>query len=150
MKRFLTLATTLVLGISIFIFTGCGGSGGTVVYPNSMTATIAGVLAFSASGSYIDATKTNGTLNITATTTSGSRITMTVPGYAATAGTLAINNIGVPVGATYDSLSGGTALLASSGTVTFVTVSPYLEGTFSFVCSDSTKVTAGTFKIKAP
>ena len=150
MKRLLTIAATLLTGIIIFTFTSCGNHTGTVVYPNSMTATIKGVLAFSASGSYIGATKTNGTLNISATTTSKAKITMTIPVFSPAGGTLAINYIGLPAGATYDSLGNGSALLASTGTVTFTAVTPYLEGTFSFVCSDSTKITSGVFKIKAP
>ncbi len=152
MKRLLTVTAALMLGILTFIFTGCSSGGGHIVYPNSMTATVAGVLSFSASGSLINATSTNGTLNITATTASKANITMTVPSFSGVAAgaTLAINSIGTVAGATYDSLGTGHALLASRGAVSFTSVSPYLEGTFSFVCSDSTAVTVGTFKIKAP
>ena len=150
MKRLLTIAATLMIGIVTVTFTGCGSSSTIAVYPNTMTATIKGVLAFSASGSNINVSKTNGTLNISATATSKSKITITIPSYAATLGTFAINDIGLPVGASYDSLGNGTLLLASTGTITFITVSPYLQGTFSFVCSDSTKITSGAFKTKAP
>ncbi|MFI5195633.1 MAG: hypothetical protein ACHQD8_00960 [Chitinophagales bacterium] len=150
MKRFLTIAAALMTGIATLTFTGCGTNNTIAVYPNAMTATIKGVLAFSASGSNISVTKTNGTLIIFATATSKSKITITIPQFSATPGTMAINNIGLPACATYDSLGHGTALLASTGTITFTTVSPYLEGTFSFVCSDSTKITEGTFKTKAP
>ena len=131
-------------------FTGCGSSSGTVVYPNSVTATVAGVLAFSASGSNVTAGTTNGTLNISAATATNSKIMFSIPANGDTIGTLAVNYIGLPAGASYDSLASTSALLASTGTITFTAVSPYLEGTFSFTCTDSTKITSGAFKIKAP
>jgi hypothetical protein len=148
MKRFLTIASALFIGIATL--SSCGANNGTIVYPNSLTATVGGVISFTSSGRYISATKTNNTLNISAITTGNSTIAFTVPSFSNTVGALSINSIGLPAGASFDSLAGSAALIASTGTITFTSVSPYLEGTFSFVCSDSTKISGGTFKIKAP
>jgi len=150
MKRFQILFSVIALGILSVVFTSCGSHTGSVVYPNSVTATVGGVLAFSASGATVNAFKTNGTLNITATASNKSKITFSVPSFTGTAGTLAINHIGLPAGASFDSLGNGVILLANTGSITFTQVTPYLVGTFNFTCTDSAKITGGAFKIKAP
>jgi hypothetical protein len=43
-----------------------------------------------------------------------------------------------------------TIQLASYGTVTLTSVAPYVIGTFSFTCSDSTKVENGRFSVVRP
>ena len=43
-----------------------------------------------------------------------------------------------------------TILLSVYGTASIISVSPNVMGTFSFTCSDSTKVEQGTFSVKTP
>jgi FlaG/FlaF family flagellin (archaellin) len=151
MKRLLTISAALLTGIFTVAITSCGSNHSIAVYPNSMTATVGGVIAFNASGTDINVSKTNGTLNISAVGTSRSKITLTVPSFSNAIGTVSINNIGLPAGASFDSVgNGANILLPTRGSITFTNVSAYIQGTYSFVCTDSTTITSGSFKVKAP
>ncbi len=151
MKRLLTIATVGVLGMGAVLLSACSSGGGVKVYPNSLSATIKGSTAFTASGDYAYATRINGTVKMIAKSTANTQITISLPAFSAKAGqTLAINYIGVPAGASYDTTSNGRTHLAAYGTIKFTKVTPYLEGTFSYTADDSTKITEGVFKIKTP
>ena len=74
-------------------------------------------------------------------------ITMSIPNYANATGTFRVEDL--ELGAAY-APSSSAGIVAAHGVITLTSISPNFEGTFSFTCVDSTKVTGGTFSTKAP
>ena len=97
------------------------------------------------------ATKTTEGLTIQGTLTGTmSNIAVSLPRNYST-GTYTIDSSNLNAHGSYVAHSyDNTILLARSGTVTVKSLSPYVEGTFSFVCTDSTKIENGSFSVKAP
>ena len=113
---------------------------------NSMTAT-AGGTAFSASGTSVVASVNGDILAVAGVTPANASITLNIIQYANGTGTFQCDGTHATI------LYGpapGTALGGSHGVITLTSISPNFEGTFSFTCNDSTKVTSGTFLVKAP
>ena len=113
---------------------------------------------FSATGTSVVATEKKVTtagipvinLVVTGTSLSGSAITLTVNGFDDSLAMFAINTYQVT--GSYTPSSGAKAVSSVTGTgdITITAVSPYIQGSFSFYCTDGTEVTNGTFTVKAP
>jgi len=145
MKHVTTLIIISLITLSLFI--GCTTK--STVAPVGMTA-VAGDHSFSVSDGMISANKSTGTLYITASDTVNHRsISLTVYNYVAQTGNVTID--GVYAQGSYDSTASAfTVENGSHGTITFSAVAPQIVGTFNFTCTDSTKVSNGTFSVAAP
>ncbi len=145
------LVTSIAMLSGVIAFTGCTKKSDTSKTPTtttttaSMTANIGG-RAFSTSGIMVTADVQAGAMNVTGSTTSPEEaIILSVDKTPPATGSYPIKDFTI---ATHHLGTSGAA--AVYGTITFTSISPNWEGTFSFTCDDSTKVTDGKFSIKAP
>jgi len=143
MKKLLTLSAIALMGMALI--SSCSKSSSSS--PSySMDATIAGK---SFSGTNCTATISGASLAVDGGVFTSSPVypylTLGIFNYTGT-GTYAIGGTSVNLGGVDSSAS--VVLVSQYGTVTITSVSPNIVGTFSFTCSDSTKVSGGTFTAK--
>jgi len=145
------LVTSIAMLAGIVAFTGCTKKSDTSKTPTTTTTTAtmtanAGGHTFSASGIMVTADVQAGGMNVTGSIAASSEaIILSVDKTPPAVGTYPISGFTI---ASYG--IGGTTKGGVYGTISFTSISPDWEGTFSFTCDDSTKVTDGKFKIKAP
>lgn len=149
------LFTFLAIGSVVMLLHSCtahrsdANSTVTVTPTASMTA-IVGTHTFSATGTSVSSSITNDTsLSFGGVSPSYESITLSVVNFKRTPATYVIDS-SIKATVMYGSSAGALPKLSYNGSITFTSVSPNLEGTFHFVLSDSTNVTSGTFKVKAP
>jgi hypothetical protein len=112
---------------------------------NSMTAVVDSNL-FTASDYSVTAVKNGNQLVITGTTPGNVKLALYVTSYLGFDGVTNLDNIsGTGI---LDSASNTTTAL--TGYVNITLSWPYLQGTFYFLCADSTYVTHGKFNVVAP
>lgn len=135
--------------------TGCKKSSSTPS-PYYMKATI-GTYHFDAEGdskAYLTSSSSGGInlVYINGETTDGKILKLTLVSSSGTisAGTTVAVGAGDAQGYYYPMGIGSSFTYGISGTITISAVSPNYQGTFSFLCADSTVVANGSFLVKAP
>jgi hypothetical protein len=149
MKRFITISTLI---LCLAVITGCSKNSTTNQY--YVKATVNGTV-FDAEGlsKAFMTTSTSGGLNYTylaGKADNGQVIRLsliTTTGANLGLGTVSINS-GVAAADYYPKGLDSSYTNAQSGTITITTLQPNIEGTFNFICADSTHVLGGTFSIK--
>ena len=112
---------------------------------NSMTAVVDSNL-FTATGSSVSAVKNGDQLIITGVTGGNVKLSLYVTSYLGFDGATTLDNVsGTGV---LDSASNTTTSL--TGYVNITLAWPYIQGTFYFLCADSSYVTHGKFNVVAP
>jgi hypothetical protein len=153
MRQFTLIAVFSLFSISMF--TGCFPTASSVAPSYGMTATIGSTHL---NATVVNAYSTMNILAITGSSVNGSaagrpQINITVPNWNGAAGTFTLmpgmgGTFNGPF-AEYIPTDSSYALLSQHGTVVVNSVSTStITGTFSFTCTDSTAVTAGSFIAK--
>ncbi|MCW3123499.1 MAG: hypothetical protein JWQ38_2991 [Flavipsychrobacter sp.] len=138
--------TSIAMLVSMIAFTGCEKKSDTTKTTTASMTANAGGHSFATSGTMITADVQSGTMNVTGSITATQEsIILIVDKTPPATGSYPIKDFTI---ATYG--IGGVPKAGLYGTITFTSISPDWEGTFSFTCTDSTKITDGKFKIKAP
>lgn len=114
---------------------------------NSMKATV-GSTSFAATSV---ATSKNGSLvDIAGVKDASNTLSLVLSGYTGAAGTYTIDNMGTTLNEAIVETNGATVAAAHGSIVVTSVGSSTMSGTFSFTCTDSTKVTGGTFTCALP
>lgn len=147
MKRNLAFIALTLMGLAMFYSCKKSSSGGSPVYP--LTATVNGT-AFNAQNCI--ALATDSSLDIYGGNFKGSIpvypfVLVSILKYKGV-GTYDLGTNWIAMGYVDSSNSAQPASLR--GTLVITAATPDIIGTFSFACNDSTKVTSGSFKAKAP
>lgn len=140
---------TITLMASLMMIASCTKKSDSKTTTTTTTATMTanvGGHTFSTSGTMITADVQAGGMNVTGSIAATKEsIILSVDKSPASTGTYLIKDFTI---ATYQ--MGLDVKAAKYGTIIFTSISPNWEGTFSFTCEDSTKITDGKFSIKAP
>ena len=155
-----TLSICLILFFAgIIVLPGCSKSG---TLSNGMAASVQGGSSnnntFSASGTSVTATEKTVTaagistinLVVTGTSLSGSIITLTINGFNDSLAVFGINSFQVIASYTPGTGQKSVGSVSGTGAITITAISPYIQGSFGYACTDGTEVSNGTFTVKAP
>jgi hypothetical protein len=118
---------------------------------NSMKATV-GNTSFAAVSVAVTKNNAGGTnlVDIAGVKDASNTLSLILSGYTGAAGTYTIDNMGTTSNEAIVETNGATVTAAHGSIVVTSVGSSTMSGTFSFTCTDSTKVTGGTFTCPLP
>ncbi len=148
MKRLMSIALVLCLGL--FIHTGCQKVAEKApASANTMSAVIDSNV-FTATGTSVNAYRSGSQLVLKGVTPQNVSITITLQNYNGFSGTTVMDNYACLAAIDSGTGAGPVTDLMNTGIVTITQAFPYINGTFYFLCSDSTVVSHGRFSVVTP